>query len=189
MRIPWHERGPFHGSSLRPRESEEDRADLRIPHGVASASMRCPLCLTEDTRVIDSRPAEGGTAIRRRRECSICGERFTTFERSAQEATVIKRDGRREEFDAEKLKSGLRIACARRPISAAAIERIVERVEYAIRQTGRTEVASRLIGDIAIEELRKLDEVAYIRYAIVYLGLEDLESIRAEIDQLRAQRH
>jgi len=101
---------------------------------------------------------------------------------------VVKRDGRREEFEPGKLESGLRIACARRPISAPAIERIVERVEYAIRQTGRTEVSSQLIGDIAIEELRKLDEVAYIRYAIVYMGLKDLESIRAEIDQLRAQR-
>jgi transcriptional repressor NrdR len=84
--------------------------------------------------------------------------------------------------------SGLRIACARRPISAEKIDRIVERVEYAIRQSGRVEVQSRHIGDLVIEELRQLDEVAYIRYAIVYMGLKDLESIRAEIDELRSQR-
>jgi transcriptional repressor NrdR len=101
---------------------------------------------------------------------------------------VNKRDGRREEFDRQKLLSGLRIACARRPVSAEALEQIADRVEYAIRQTGRAEVASHTIGDIVIDELRKLDEVAYIRYAIVYLGLSDLESVRAEIDRLRAQR-
>jgi transcriptional repressor NrdR len=102
---------------------------------------------------------------------------------------VVKRDGRREAFEPEKLMSGLHIACARRPISADALDRIVGRVEYAIRQTGRTEVPSQMIGDIVIDELRRLDEVAYIRYAIVYMGLKDLESIRAEIDRLRAQRH
>jgi len=138
--------------------------------------------------VVDTRHDAQGN-VRRRRECTDCDQRFSTVERAILTTPLVaKRDGRREEFDPEKLKSGLRIACARRPISAAAIERIVERVEYAIRQTGRTEVPSRLIGDIAIEELRKLDEVAYIRYAIVYLGLKDLESIRAEIDQLRARR-
>ena len=150
--------------------------------------MKCPFCGSDNTKVVDTRHDAQGN-VRRRRECTDCDQRFSTVERAILTTPLVaKRDGRREEFAPEKLKSGLRIACARRPISAAAIERIVERVEYAIRQTGRTEVASRLIGDIAIEELRKLDEVAYIRYAIVYLGLKDLESIRAEIDQLRAQR-
>jgi len=150
--------------------------------------MKCPFCGSDHSKVVDTRHDPQGN-VRRRRECTDCDQRFSTVERAILTTPLVaKRDGRREEFDPEKLKSGLRIACARRPISAAAIERIVERVEYAIRQTGRTEVASRLIGDIAIEELRKLDEVAYIRYAIVYLGLKDLESIRAEIDQLRAQR-
>jgi len=150
--------------------------------------MKCPFCGSDHSKVVDTRHDAQGN-VRRRRECTDCHQRFSTVERAILTTPLVaKRDGRREEFDPEKLKSGLRIACARRPISAAAIERIVERVEYAIRQTGRTEVPSRLIGDIAIEELRKLDEVAYIRYAIVYLGLKDLESIRAEIDQLRAQR-
>jgi len=101
---------------------------------------------------------------------------------------VVKRDGRREEFDPDKLMVGLRIACARRPISAEALDRVVDRVQYAIRQTGRTEISSQTIGDLVVQELRELDEVAYIRYAIVYMGLKDLESIRAEIDRLRGQR-
>lgn len=150
--------------------------------------MKCPFCGSDNTKVVDTRHDAQGN-VRRRRECTDCSQRFSTVERAILTTPlVVKRDGRREEFEPGKLESGLRVACARRPISAPAIERIVERVEYAIRQTGRTEVPSQLIGDIAIEELRKLDEVAYIRYAIVYLGLKDLESIRAEIDQLRAQR-
>lgn len=150
--------------------------------------MKCPFCGSDNTKVVDTRHDAQGN-VRRRRECTDCDQRFSTVERAILTTPlVVKRDGRREEFEPEKLKSGLRIACARRPIPASAIERIVERVEYAIRQTGRTEVPSQIIGDIAIEELRKLDEVAYIRYAIVYMGLKDLESIRAEIDQLRAQR-
>jgi transcriptional repressor NrdR len=102
---------------------------------------------------------------------------------------VVKRDDRREVFDREKILSGLRIACARRPIPASELENIVDRVEYQLRQSGRTEVYSHAIGDLVIEELRKIDEVAYIRYAIVYLGLGDLEAIREEIDTLRAQRN
>ena len=150
--------------------------------------MKCPFCGSDNTRVVDTRHDAQGN-VRRRRGCTDCDQRFSTVERAILTTPlVVKRDGRREEFEPDKLMSGLRIACARRPIPAASIERIVERVEYAIRQTGRTEVPSRLIGDIAIEELHKLDEVAYIRYAIVYMGLKDLESIRAEIDQLRAQR-
>ncbi|MBN1248946.1 MAG: transcriptional repressor NrdR [Anaerolineae bacterium] len=150
--------------------------------------MNCPFCGSSRTKVVDTRHDAQGN-VRRRRECTDCDQRFSTVERAIlTNPLVVKRDGRREEFEPEKLMSGLRIACARRPIPAAALDRIVERVEYAIRQTGRTEVPSQMIGDLAIEELRALDEVAYIRYAIVYMGLKDLESIRAEIDQLRAQR-
>jgi transcriptional repressor NrdR len=97
---------------------------------------------------------------------------------------VIKRDGQREEFNRDKLLSGLRIACARRPVSADDLERLVDRVESHIRQMGKTEVSSRVIGDLVTEELKDLDPVSYIRYAIVYLGLEDLEAVRAEIDRL-----
>jgi len=151
--------------------------------------MKCPFCGSDDTKVIDTRHDAQGS-VRRRRECTACDNRFSTIERAIlANPLVVKRDGRREEFDPDKLMSGLRIACARRPISAAMLERVVERVEYVMRQTGRTEVSSQMIGDAVIEELRKLDEVAYIRYAIVYMGLKDLESIRAEIDRLRLQRH
>jgi transcriptional repressor NrdR len=150
--------------------------------------MRCPYCSSNQTKVIDTRSDAQGN-VRRRRECEDCERRFSTLERAILTSPlVIKRDGRREEFDGHKLISGLRTACARRPISAEDLERIVERVEYAIRQTGRTEVPSHVIGDIVVDELRQLDEVAYIRYAIVYLGLGDLESIRNEIERLRANR-
>jgi transcriptional repressor NrdR len=97
---------------------------------------------------------------------------------------VAKRDGRREEFNREKLVEGLRTACARRPVSADDLERLVDRVEDQIRQLGKTEIPSRVIGDLIIEELKRLDPVSYIRYAIVYLGLEDLEAVRTEIDRL-----
>jgi transcriptional repressor NrdR len=101
---------------------------------------------------------------------------------------VVKRDGRREEFDREKLLSGLRIACARRPVSADDLERLADLAENHIRQLGKAEVSSRVIGDLVIEELKRLDPVSYIRYAIVYLGLEDLEAVRAEIDRLLGER-
>ena len=151
--------------------------------------MKCPYCSSTKTKVVDTRSDAQGN-VRRRRECESCERRFSTLERAILTSPlVIKRDGRREEFDPDKLSSGLRIACARRPVSAEDVDRIVERVEYAIRQTGRTEIPSRIIGDIVVDELRQLDEVAYIRYAIVYLGLSDLEAIRNEIDRIRAHRH
>ncbi len=151
--------------------------------------MKCPYCSATKTKVVDTRSDAQGN-VRRRRECESCERRFSTLERAILTSPlVIKRDGRREEFDPDKLSSGLRIACARRPVSAEDVDRIVERVEYAIRQTGRTEIPSRIIGDIVVDELRQLDEVAYIRYAIVYLGLSDLEAIRNEIDRIRAHRH
>ena len=150
--------------------------------------MRCPYCSTEETRVIDTRRDLQGN-MRRRRECVACSERFSTIERPIiTDPMVIKRDGRREPFDRYKLLSGLQIACARRAVSMEALERIVDQVEYTIRQNNRAEILSRTIGDLVIEELRKLDEVAYMRYAIVYLGLSDLEAVRDEIDRLRAHR-
>jgi transcriptional repressor NrdR len=101
---------------------------------------------------------------------------------------VVKRDGRRETFEREKILSGLRVACARRPVSAGDLERVVDRVESHIRQLGRTEVPSRAIGDVVIRELKSLDPVSYVRYAIVYLGLEDLEEIRTEVNRLLEER-
>ncbi|RME35334.1 MAG: transcriptional repressor NrdR [Thermoflexia bacterium] len=145
--------------------------------------MKCPYCGFRRTKVLSTDPDARG--IRRRRECPQCGQRFTTLERAVLTTPlVIKRDGRREEFSREKLLAGVRIACARRPISADDLERLADRVEDYIRQTGKTEVPSQMIGDRVIAELRELDPVSYIRYAIVYLGLEDLEAVRAEINRL-----
>ncbi len=148
--------------------------------------MRCPLCLTEDTRVIDSRPAEDGTAIRRRRECPICGERFTTFERSAQEATVIKRDGRREAFDREKLRRGLEASLADRPVSIGAIADIVSRIESSARGGSRL-VASDELGKAVLGELRELDEVAYLRFASVHKAFQGAEDFGREVAALEQQ--
>lgn len=149
--------------------------------------MECPYCGGARTRVIDT--TRGARGVRRRRECKACGRRFSTVERAILTTPlVVKRDGQREEFNHEKLLSGLRTACARRPVSADDLERLVDRVESHIRQMGKAEVTSRVIGDLVIEELKVLDPVSYIRYTIVYLGLEDLEAVRAEIDRLLEER-
>lgn len=145
--------------------------------------MNCPYCRGNKTRVIDtSRHSQG---VRRRRECKSCEQRFNTIERAILTAPlVVKEDGRREEFEREKLLHGIRVACAKRPVAAAAIEGLVDRVEAKLQSMGKAEVEAKVIGDLVIEELKELDKVAYIRFAIVYLGLEDLEAVRSEIDRL-----
>jgi transcriptional repressor NrdR len=149
--------------------------------------MKCPYCDSTQTRVIDT--THDARGIRRRRVCKDCDRRFSTVERPILTTPlVVKRGGRREEFDRQKLVSGLRISCARRPVSADDLERLVDQVENRIRQMGKTEIPSRVIGDFVIEELKALDPVSYIRYAIVYLGLEDLEAVRGEIDRLLGER-
>lgn len=146
--------------------------------------MRCPYCQGEDSRVVDtSHDTRGG--IRRRRECNNCNQRFSTYERAIlANPLLIKQDGTREEFDRDKLLAGIRIACAKRPVSAAEIDRLVGEIESALQAMGRAEVSSRVVGDMVIAGLKEMDQVAYIRYAIVYLGLDDLRSIRDEIDHL-----
>ena len=146
--------------------------------------MRCPYCHSDQSHVIDtSHDLRGG--IRRRRECENCGQRFSTYERPILATPlIIKQDGTREEFDRDKLIRGIRISCAKRPVSAADIERLVGEVEAALQNMGRSEVSSRVVGDMVITGLKELDQIAYIRYAIVYLGLDDLQSIRNEIDRL-----
>ena len=149
--------------------------------------MRCPYCDSAKTGVIDTTRSARG--VRRRRVCKECDRRFSTVERAILTTPlVVKKDDRREEFDRDKLISGLRIACARRPVSAGDLERLVDRVEGHLRQMGKTEIPSRVIGDLIIGELKALDPVSYIRYAIVYLGLEDLDAVRAEIDRLLGER-
>jgi transcriptional repressor NrdR len=149
--------------------------------------MQCPYCGSDKLKVLDTTDIKNG--IRRRRECQSCGERFTTYERPlATTPVLIKGDGNREEFDREKLKRGIWNACAKRPIPAAEIDRLAMRVEAYLQSLGRSEVSSRVVGDMVIGGLKDLDPIAYIRYAIVYLGLDDLESVRTEIDKLLAEK-
>lgn len=146
--------------------------------------MHCPYCQHDRSRVLDTaHDSRGG--VRRRRECSNCGQRFSTYERPILATPlIIKQDGTREEFDREKLLRGIRISCAKRPVSAVNIERLVGEIEGALQRMGRAEVSSRVVGDMVINGLKELDQIAYIRYAIVYLNLGDLHSIRKEIDRL-----
>lgn len=146
--------------------------------------MKCPYCQFERTRVIDtSHDARGG--IRRRRVCMQCDQRFSTYERPLLATPLlVKKDGSREEFSRDKLMGGLRLACSKRPISAADLERIVGEIEAELQQIGRAEIPSRLVGDRVIKKLKEVDDVAYIRYAIVYLGLDDVGAINREINRL-----
>lgn len=146
--------------------------------------MRCPYCQHDNSKVLDTtHDSQGG--IRRRRECLDCGQRFSTYERAILATPLlVKQDGTREEFDREKLARGVRISCAKRPVSAADIERLLGQVKSSLQKMSKAEVSSRIVGDLVIDGLKELDQIAYIRYAIVYLGLDDLQSIRKEIDQL-----
>ncbi len=149
--------------------------------------MRCPYCQHPDTRVIDSRDAESG--IRRRRECERCQSRFTTYERIETQALyVIKKDGRREEFDRAKLYGGIRIACAKRPLPTGTVDRVANDVEAELRRMGRAEVHSSLIGELVMERLRALDHIAYVRFASVYREFTDLETLREEVERLASGR-
>jgi transcriptional repressor NrdR len=146
--------------------------------------MRCPYCQHDNSKVLDTtHDSQGG--IRRRRECRDCGQRFSTYERAILATPLlIKQDGAREEFDREKLARGIRIACAKRPVSAADIERLIGQVENSLQKMGKAEVSSRVVGDLVINGLKEMDQIAYIRYAIVYLRLDDLHALRSEIDRL-----
>ena len=149
--------------------------------------MRCPYCAKEDSKVIDTR--ESDETIRRRRECLKCGRRFTTYERVAQTSLmVIKHDGRREAFDRQKLMSGLLRACAKRPISMETLERVVDDIEMQLHGLGRSEVDSQRIGQMVMDHLRSLDDVAYVRFASVYRRFADLESLQLEIQRLRERK-
>ncbi len=146
--------------------------------------MRCPYCQHNNSRVLDTfHDSHGG--IRRRRECLKCHQRFSSYERPLLATPlIIKQDGTREEFDREKLARGIRIACAKRPVSASDIERLVGQVESELQKMGKAEVSSRVVGDLVIKGLKELDQIAYIRYAIVYLRLDDLYALRDEINRL-----
>jgi transcriptional repressor NrdR len=146
--------------------------------------LRCPYCQNDESRVIDTtHDSRGG--VRRRRECESCGQRFSTYERAVLASPlIIKRNGTREEFSRDKLLEGIRASCSKRPVSASEIDHLVGEIENSLQKLGREEVSSRIIGDMVMDGLKRLDQIAYIRFAIVYLHLNDLESIREEIDQL-----
>ena len=148
--------------------------------------MRCPHCGHEEHKVVDTR--DTGDAIRRRRECRNCGQRFTSYEHAAPSLLVVKHDGRREPFDRQKLLSGIRIAAVKRPISSDTIDRIVQHVEDHMHSIGRAEVKSSVIGNLVLDELAHVDQVAYIRFASVYLDFGDLAEIRSEVDRLMGRQ-
>lgn len=149
--------------------------------------MKCPYCAESDSRVIDTRGVSD--AIRRRRECLSCGQRFTTYERAASVSLmVVKRDGRREGFDRGKLLEGIRKACANLPIPAEVVEGLAGEVEAELYKLGRAEVDSLLIGEMVMERLRELDDVAYVRFASVYRRFADVETLAEEIEELMERR-
>ena len=151
--------------------------------------MKCPVCGFEDCKVLDSRPVNGGESIRRKRECIQCGKRFTTYETIEKPTVlVIKKDQSRELFDENKVRSGILAACHKRPVSAADIEAIVSRVSQAVYNSMQEEVTTRKIGEMIMEELRQLDEVAYIRFASVYRQFTDLSGFLTELAKLRNEQ-
>ncbi|HXS74033.1 MAG TPA: transcriptional regulator NrdR [Rhodanobacteraceae bacterium] len=147
--------------------------------------MHCPFCQHNDTRVIDSRVSDDGATIRRRRECSACGERFSTQETvELKLPAIIKDDGRREAFDARKLRTGFDRALHKRPVSEEQIEAAVRAVVHQLRRTTERELPARRVGEFVMTELRKLDHVGYVRYASVYRSFEDVADFREELDRL-----
>lgn len=151
--------------------------------------MRCPSCSERDTRVVDSRDLDDAATIRRRRECPTCSSRFTTYERvESARLSVIKSNGERQEFDATKLARGLGLALWRRPVPADAATIAADEIEAVIRASGINEVPSSRIGEMAMDRLRHLDQIAYVRFLSVYQSLDDIEQLKREVDELFAAR-
>jgi transcriptional repressor NrdR len=151
--------------------------------------MYCPFCGHEETKVTDSRLAAEGQQIRRRRECLRCGERFTTFETAELiMPRVVKSDGSREPFDENKLRAGMIKALEKRPVGSEAVEAAVSRIGHRLRVMGERELPARTVGELVMDELRHLDEVAYVRFASVYRSFQDVDAFREEIERLRHHR-
>lgn len=151
--------------------------------------MRCPYCYSLDNRVLDSRTVEDGAAIRRRRECEKCQRRFTTYERWEDSLlVVVKKDGKREKFERQKILAGLIRACEKRPVSQDTIQGILVSIEHQLRQRGDGEIPSEEIGNLVIEHLRRTDEVAYVRFASVYKEFKDVSSFAEELKILQQLR-
>jgi transcriptional repressor NrdR len=147
--------------------------------------MRCPFCLNPNSRVIDSRPDKEGSSIRRRRECEVCGKRFTSHERVEEILPmVLKKDGRREPFDRLKLVAGIKKSCEKRPVSVETIERLVDKIETRIQEGGEKEIPTSTIGEWVMSELHEIDEVAYVRFASVYRSFRDINEFMSELQDL-----
>ena len=147
--------------------------------------MKCPYCDNPDTKVVDSRPTDEGQAIRRRRECEKCGRRFTTYEKIEEiPLIVVKKDGRRQVFDRNKVRNGIIRACEKRPVPMEQIEKIVTEVERGLSNLMLKEMDSTIIGEYVMEQLRDIDDVAYVRFASVYRRFTDVESFRTEVEKL-----
>ncbi|WP_461813062.1 transcriptional regulator NrdR [Faecalimonas sp.] len=147
--------------------------------------MKCPYCNHEDTRVIDSRPAEDGTSIRRRRSCDECGKRFTTYEKvETIPLIIIKKDNNREQYNRSKIEAGVLRACYKRPVSAEEIQRTIDAVETEIFKREEKEISSNIIGEIVMEKLKDLDAVAYVRFASVYREFKDVNTFMAELKKI-----
>ncbi|MBS0392114.1 MAG: transcriptional repressor NrdR [Proteobacteria bacterium] len=148
--------------------------------------MKCPFCSHQDTQVIETRVSEDGDFIRRRRQCGACEKRFTTYERpEVNFPTVVKKDGRRVEYTRNKLLGSFKLALRKRPVSTVQIDSAIERIEEKLLHLGQREVLSSRIGELVMRELKKLDKVAYIRYASVYRSFEDIDEFRALVDEVR----
>ena len=151
--------------------------------------MRCPFCSRFDDKVIDSRTAREGEVIRRRRECLDCKRRFTTYERIEENLpAIVKKDNRRETFDRTKVMAGLKKACEKRPISSAALEASVDRIEKRLQEYGESEVPARIVGEEVMRELHQLDQVAYVRFASVYREFKDIDQFMETIKALAQDR-
>ncbi|MFH0799076.1 MAG: transcriptional regulator NrdR [Pseudomonadota bacterium] len=147
--------------------------------------MKCPFCPRTDSKVIDSRVSRDGGIIRRRRECEGCGKRFTTYERVEEPLPVVaKKDGRREAFDRMKIAGGIKKACEKRPVSTETIESVVGSIEAWVMEQGEPEIPSSKIGEKVMDELHKLDEVAYVRFASVYRSFKDINEFMSELSEL-----
>ncbi len=151
--------------------------------------MKCPFCVHPDDKVIDSRSAGSGDVIRRRRECEACGRRFTTYERVEDILpTVVKKDGRREPFDRQKLLRSARIACIKRPVPVETIEGVTDTIEREVQEAEKREVTSTELGDRMMIQLRRIDEVAYVRFASVYRSFRDVDEFLSELGKLVKER-
>ncbi len=147
--------------------------------------MKCPYCNHPDTKVIDSRPNDEGTAIRRRRACDFCGKRFTTYEKvETIPLSIIKKDNTREKYNRSKIENGILRACYKRPVSTDAVKEVIDRVETSIYKQEAKEIPSSLVGEIVMEELKDLDEVAYVRFASVYREFKDVNTFMDELKKI-----